>query len=524
MTTVITICAVACVSSWLLTMLVRVFAFRIGLLDHPDAHRKVHGSAIPLGGGLAILLATVSTICVAVFFENPLREGLLQKTPLLISLLAASIIVVMVGLADDRHALRGRYKLLGQILAATALIVGGLEIRQVHFFHMSLDLGPLSIPFTYFWLLGAINALNLLDGIDGLATSVGSILCLAIAGLSVSSAVTNSQFQAEAVIAVAFLGSLLGFLRHNFPPASIFLGDAGSMLIGLVLGTLAISASLKGTATVGLAAPLAVWAIPAFDSAMAIVRRRLTGRSVYTTDRGHLHHCLLRHGYSNRTTVILVTLFCTITAAGGLASLAFRNDSLAVVAVLMVLGSLVVTGMFGRAEFLLVLSRLNSKSLLPQKRKAFGSDTVARQSAVRLQGNHQWNELWSDLVRQAEALELTSLRFDLNLPFIHEGYHAFWERDDGLESGDRFSSSFPLFYGKQCVGRLELTCDWQRCGGQVLSGRLMVLKELLDVRLSQLIEECKVAIQKKADATRSGAKDRPVLLRTRKIPAPVESH
>lgn len=522
MTTVITICALACVSSWLLTMIVRSTALRVGLLDHPDAHRKVHRQPIPLGGGLAIFLATVATIAVVYTFENPLQAGLKEKSTLLLSMLSACIVIVLVGLADDMHALRGRHKLIGQIVAVTILIWGGLEIRKVYFFKNELDLGPLWLPFTYFWLLGAINALNLLDGIDGLATSVGSILCLGIAGLSVYSAVTEWRFQAEAVVAVALLGSLLGFLRHNFPPASIFLGDAGSMLIGLVLGTLAISASLKGTATVGLAAPLAVWAIPAFDSAMAIVRRKLTGRSVYSTDRGHLHHCLQRHGFSNRTTVLLVAMFCSVTAAGGLASLAFRSDTLAVIAVLMVVGTLVVTGIFGRAEFMLVFNRLNAGSLFGRKAGKPGVDAVARHAAVRLQGNHKWNELWADMIRLADELQLSSLRFDLNLPFVHEGYHAFWERDDGLESGDRFNVSFPLNHRSRCVGRLESTCDWKRCGDHVRSGRLMALVELVEVRLQQLIEECEATVQRQAELARKSTKPRQTLFRTRKVREPVE--
>ena len=197
-------------------------------------------------------------------------------------------VIVVVGLVDDRIKLRGRLKLIGQFAAALVLVAGGLVIQRIGIFGQQIDLGLLSIPFTLFWLVGAVNAVNLLDGIDGLATMLGFILVATIAGM----AALVGQTQVF-VIAVVFAGSLLGFLRYNFPPATIFLGDAGSMLIGLVVGALAISGSLKGPGTVLLAAPLAVWTIPIFDSVAAILRRKLSGRSIYTTDRGHIHHRLL---------------------------------------------------------------------------------------------------------------------------------------------------------------------------------------------------------------------------------------
>src|SRR5262249_14448388 len=205
--------------------------------------------------------------------------------------------------------------------AVTIVISSGLVVERVRLFHYHLEFGLLAIPFTIFWLLGAINALNLIDGMDGLLTSVGLIISAAIAVM----AAYQGHWMA-ACMAVALAGALLGFLVYNFPPARMFLGDSGSMLIGLVIGVLALQSSLKGPATVALTAPAAILAIPIFDTAAAILRRKLTGRSIYTTDRGHLHHCLLGRGLSTRVVLLCISSFCLLTGLGALASLAWGNE------------------------------------------------------------------------------------------------------------------------------------------------------------------------------------------------------
>src|SRR5205807_3125260 len=231
----------------------------------------------------------------------------------------------IVGLVDDFIRLRGRHKLLGQVVSVLIVMSFGLVVHQISLFGWQVELGLLAYPFTMLWLLGAINSLNLIDGMDGLLSSVGLILTIAIAAIAILAGQS-----AQAAVAVAMAGALAAFLRYNFPPASIFLGDSGSMLIGLVVGTLAIQSSLKTTATVAMCAPLAILSVPFFDTLMAIVRRKLTGRSIYTTDRGHLHHCLLRRGLSSTRVLLLVSAFSLLTAVSALASLAFHNEFLCV--------------------------------------------------------------------------------------------------------------------------------------------------------------------------------------------------
>jgi UDP-GlcNAc:undecaprenyl-phosphate GlcNAc-1-phosphate transferase len=434
----------------ILIPVVRWLAPRVGLVDKPDGRRKVHGRPVPLGGGLAILASAAAAVAAALAVPGPVRDTLAAKGGLILGLGLAAVLICAVGVADDYGRLRGRYKLLGQAAAVAVVIASGVVVRDVHLFGLQIDLGLLSVPFTAFLLLGAINSLNLLDGMDGLLGSVGALVCLALAAMAVL-----AGHWAVAGLALALAGALLGFLRYNFPPASIFMGDCGSMLVGLVVGTLAIEGSLKAPATIALSTPLVLLTLPIFDTTAAIVRRKLTGRSIYTTDRGHLHHCLLRRGLSTWRALLLVAAFCALTGAGALASEAFQNEWIAVVTALAVVGILIVTRLFGHAEMVLVKERLRALGGSWFAKRAEGG---AQQTEVRLQGSADWKELWNAITAQAAALDLRQVRLDVNAPSLHEGYHARWDRgrDDGEEAPHLWRAEIPLTAGGQPVGRLEI--------------------------------------------------------------------
>jgi UDP-GlcNAc:undecaprenyl-phosphate GlcNAc-1-phosphate transferase len=430
------------------TPLARLLARRLGLVDEPDGQRKIHQRVVPTGGGLAVLLAASAALALAAVFWEPVRAGLAQ--PSLAGLAAAAIVVCLVGLADDRWELRGRYKLLGQLAAVAIVMYSGLVVEQIRLFDWTIELGLLAIPFTAFWLLGAINSLNLIDGMDGLLSGVGASICLAMAVLAFWSGNVVA-----AAIAVALAGALLAFLCFNFPPASIFLGDSGSMLVGLVVGVLAIQSSLKGPATVALAAPTALLIIPIFDTLSALVRRTLTGRSIYSTDRGHVHHCLLRHGLSSRRALFVIWALCWLTVVGVLASLAFQNELFALASALAVMGILVVKRLFGYAELLLIKERLVGWWVT----MIYGpSRGVPHQLEVRLQGSADWRELWRALTDSAVQMNLSLVCLDVNAPAIHEGYHARWDRCDSELDNPQvpWRAEIPLVVGEQVVGRLEV--------------------------------------------------------------------
>lgn len=483
MLTLVAILAIAFLSSVLATLAVRRVAHHVGLTDRPDLHRKMQREAMALGGGVAIFAGLLAALAALVATPNRFRERVLDGGGDLCWLLVACLVIVLVGLLDDRFNLRGRHKLLGQIVAAVILVPAGFTIHHLRIFDNNIELGLLSVPFTLFWLLGAVNSLNLIDGADGLATSVGIILCIAISGMCIL-----TGHPAEGVVTWAFAGSLLGFLCFNFPPARIYLGDAGSMLIGLLVGALAIRASLKGPATVALAAPLAVWAIPIFDVSAAIVRRKLTGRSVYTTDRGHLHHRLLAITGNSTLVVGVVAAACVVTCAGAALSVHFNNDLLAIAAVAPVAGIFVVTRAFGDVELLLVANRMKSlgQSILrPSSRPSNG--TV--EAAVRLQGNRPWDQLWTSLTEFADKLSLYGIRLDVSLPAAQEEFHASWQRPARCDALELWRTEIPLFVGRHLIGRLSVAGKCDEGSSCDYIERLMYLLEPFERQLVEMASD-----------------------------------
>ncbi len=428
-----------------LTPVVRTLAQRYGLVDRPDGRRKLQAQAVPLGGGLAILLATVTGLSTAALYP-PLREEIVAQAPLLIGLGMAALVIAAVGLADDACGLRGRHKVLGQVAAVAIVISCGVVIRAVHVFGAEFNLGLLAFPITVFFLLGAVNSLNLLDGMDGMLSCIGLMVCLALAVI----AALLGHWPA-ACIAAALAGALLGFLRCNCPPASIFMGDCGSMVVGLVIGVVAIQGSLKGPATVILAAPLALLTLPIFDTLAAIVRRKLSGRSIYVSDCGHLHHCLLRSGLSTPHVLCCVLALSLLTFLGAVASVAWHAEWAAFVSALAVFHILIATRLFGHAEYELLRKRLAAQLFRGP------ADGEPRRLEVRIQGSADWPRLWHDFTAWAADLGLKSLCLDINAPALHEAYLGRWEREaDEPDDENVWRAQFPLKAGGHNLGRLEV--------------------------------------------------------------------
>jgi len=422
--------------------LARACALRQGWVDQPDGHRKIHKKPTPVSGGLAVFSSCIIAVGGILLIPSAMRSELLQHASLLTGLLLGGLVICAVGIADDFGHLRGWHKLLGQTLAVSMVIGMGVWVRGIHFLGMEIDLGWFGFPFTLFFMLGAINSLNLMDGMDGLLGSVGAVLSLALAAM----ACLAGHWWA-ATIALSLAGALLGFLRYNLPPASIFLGDSGSMLVGLVLGTLAIHCSLKAPATIAIAVPIALLVVTIFDTTAAILRRKLTGRSIYTTDRGHLHHCLLRHGFSALGVLVVITVCCLVAAGGAMASQSFNHEWIALVAAGSIIATLIATRLFGHSEAMLVKARLFSM-FMPSNR--------VRHMEIRLQGSVDWKDLWQSLKGCAAELNLQKMLLDVNAPSLHEGYHARWDQMAEIteESTQLWHVEIPMAARGVAIGRL----------------------------------------------------------------------
>lgn len=442
--------AAAFVLAIVLTPLVRRASIRWDIVDRPDGHRKLHASPMPLGGGVAVCVSAFAALAGVLVAGLPVRRLSLLDSRFLLSFVAASVGICALGVIDDRWKLRGRQKLMGQVAIVLLLVWGGLRIDVIEVLGQSLDLGLLAVPFTLFWLLGAINALNLIDGVDGLASSIGIIMSVTLAIMTLL-----AGHVVDACCALALAGALAGFLIYNRPPAQIYLGDAGSMLIGLILGTLAIRSSLKGPATTALAAPATIWAVLIFDVGMAILRRKLTGRSIYATDRAHFHHLLLKRGYSAGRVVLVIGLLCVICAAAAVASVIWDSELVALGIAAAVLATLVLTRSFGHSECRLLAQRTRgaAASIL---RAPLGTQAERKPFCSRFHGDREWERLWESLVEFAERFDVCIVQLNVSSPAIGEEYHALWERKEHPPLSRLWRTEVPLRLQNLNVGRLTV--------------------------------------------------------------------
>lgn len=330
----------------LLTPLARRLAVRIRAVDRPDGLRKLQARPIPLLGGVAVYAALAGALLVARQLDLAWTQELQRLST---SLLLAGGVVCLFGCIDDVWELNSRFKLLLQVAAVLPVVASGYYLNRVVAFGYPIELGWMGIPITVCWLVGCINALNLLDGLDGLASVVGLSTAAMLAIIA-----ANVGHPHVALIAIALAGALAGFLVYNLPPASIYLGDSGSMVIGLVVGILGMQGALKTSATLSITVPLVVMSIPLWDTVLAIVRRRLTGQAFDAADRGHIHHRLLDRGLSTWQALWIIAALCLTTGGAATAATIFRNDALAWITTLTVLVVLVRTRAFGHFEFALI--------------------------------------------------------------------------------------------------------------------------------------------------------------------------
>ena len=301
----------------ILTPAVIALARRTGALDAPDA-RKVHARPIPRIGGVGIYAAFMASILIQLTFIDLPPEFMTS----LIGLIAGSTIIVFIGLVDDYCDLPARLKLLGQIIAAAVLVIG-FDVRIDVITDPLGDyiyLEYLAIPATIFWVVGLTNTVNLIDGLDGLAAGVSSIAALTILLVALEEGIPF-----VAMVTAALAGAAVGFLYYNFNPARIFMGDTGSMFLGFMLAGVSVVGAVKSAATIALIVPILALGLPILDTAFAIVRRARNHRPIFKPDKGHLHHRLLAHGFTQKQAVLLMYV---VSALFGLCALALTSVSI----------------------------------------------------------------------------------------------------------------------------------------------------------------------------------------------------
>lgn len=298
----------AAVISFGMTPLVRRLAIKWNAIDVPKDARRIHKKPIPRMGGLAVYISFIIVMVINIFILNLDKGKVIQ----LVGIMIGATVIVIGGIIDDIKDLKPWQKMCFQITACIIVILSGVEIKVLTnpfstgntFLKLSLWIG---IPFTIIWIFGITNSINLIDGLDGLAAGVSLIFCITIFVIAIIFSRENAMY-----MAIILGGGILGFLPYNFNPASIFIGDTGSQLLGFLLATMSIEGAIKSAAAFTIVVPILALGLPIYDTLFAIIRRKVNGKPIMQGDRGHLHHRLLDMGFSQRQAVIIMYLISAI--------------------------------------------------------------------------------------------------------------------------------------------------------------------------------------------------------------------
>ena len=397
MTTILFTFIVAFMFALVLTPVARWLGMRFGAVDIPSA-RKVHTLPIPRSGGLAIVFSCFLAIAVCAILATQVSELLFWNKQRGFAVLGA-LVVFAVGFFDDFRRLGPRVKLLFQILAATLAYYGGVRIEGFIAGGVGIHFGILSWFVTVFWFLLLINAMNLIDGLDGLAAGVAFFTGVVMVILTVM----QGKYLAALEFA-ALAGALLGFLRYNFNPASIFMGDGGSYFIGYTIATLAILGSIKSQVGATLLIPLLALGVPIFDTLLSPVRRFIRGQRMFQPDKGHIHHRLLQMGLSSSRAVLIIYGVSCVLCMAAIMLVNLRNEMASLLLIVLGAGALIIVRKLGYLEYFAAdkiygwLRDLSDEAGLTQGRRSFLSLQIEIGNARNMEA------LWGNVCRALEIM------------------------------------------------------------------------------------------------------------------------
>lgn len=435
---------VSCFLSLLLTPLVRNASLRLGLVDQPDQARKFHVTPIPRLGGAAIFLAVAGSyavlLAVRLSSETLVWEGLLR----FVRLVPALAVIFGTGIVDDVIGIRPWKKLAAELVAASLAWCGGIHVSGVAGYSM---IGAMGFIGTVLWIVACTNAINLIDGVDGLAAGISLFAALTM----LIAASINHNF-ALALAVVSPVGALIGFLRYNLNPASIFLGDSGSLTLGFLLGCFAAVWGEKSSTLLGMTAPLLVLAVPLLDVGLAIARRFVRGQPIFGADSDHIHHRLLSRGYAPKHVVLLIYAVCGIGATVSLLLTYYHETYRGFVIVLVALAAWLGLQHLGYSEFGIAGKMLIGGGFRSVLSAQFALDKFEREFREEI----SLSECWEIVVLNSSEFGFCGVDFHLDgenrragiaegwqarIDFPGHGYINLW-RDAGNRGG---SASAVLF-------------------------------------------------------------------------------
>ncbi|HEX3694811.1 MAG TPA: MraY family glycosyltransferase [Polyangia bacterium] len=436
-----------------LTPLVRTIALRLGVLDHALSSRKIHGRPVPRLGGIAMVISFYVPLLALYFFRSEVGRLFLIEGNQAIGLFVGGIMIALLGVYDDLRGAGAKRKFAVQFAVAGLLYYLGFRIDNLaNPFGAPIPLGWVGMPFTLLWMVGVINAMNLIDGLDGLAGGV------ALVAVTTTFLIALQRGHPLMILFSAALGgSILGFLFYNFNPASIFMGDTGSMFLGFVLAASAIQTNQKSSTAVAVLIPAIALGLPILDTLLAMSRRAVRGRPLFRADKEHIHHRLLALGLSHRQAVLFLYALCVVF--GALALMLTYATSGEAAAILVVLGIL-------SFMFLRWLGYIQLEQFMPeQRRRSRALRAAVRPFAERLRRAANIDEVWTSVREVTSVFDAKCVRLDLfsrsngRTPTPLSFAMGFDEAADAGSTAKLFRARFILVGVKPDDGAVELAWD-----------------------------------------------------------------
>lgn len=411
MKTYFAIFLIATFSALIITPLIRRLCDRFQLLDVPADGRRVHTKSIPRLGGVAIFLSLMLALASLLFVSNILTEALLYYRPMFFKVLVPACLVLLLGVYDDLRGTKAIVKFVGLgLIASLFYALGGrIESLAVPFIGTVHFPPVLSFALTVFWLVAITNAFNLIDGIDGLATGAALFSSLVILGVALS-----GGHHVMIVVTIGLCGALAGFLRYNFNPASIFLGDSGALFIGFLLAALSLMGAQKATTTIAVITPMLAFGLPVVDTTITMARRLIGGRPLFQGDGEHIHHMLLARGWSQRRVVLILYLVCAVF--GLLAALSTKTSSPVTGFVLFVITAVAVVTV-GQLRYHEVAElRAGVKRTVGDRRNRVANNIRVRRAGLALSKATTLNQLFEAVTNMLEFEQFAYANIQLGQP------------------------------------------------------------------------------------------------------------
>lgn len=443
---------IAALSALLGTPVIRRRAIAWGAVAVPDKGRHIHAAPTPRLGGIAIYIAFVLTLCLVPLSGNLVSTIFSANLPRIVALLIPATLIFAFGIYDDFHGASAPTKIIFQTIAAGALFASGLRIEN-----LSSPLGgywrlPLLLSFllTALWVILITNAFNLIDGIDGLAAGASIFALLSILIFSIAQG--NPEIS---LLSIILLGAVLGFLRYNFNPATIFLGDSGSLFLGFMAAALSLAGSQKGSTIVAIAIPLVSFGLPLTEAGLSLIRRFLSGAPLLAGDRGHIHHRLLDRGLTQRQAAIILYGVCGLFSLFGLMLLNPQRNIGALVFFIIGVGLILGVQHLRYPEFAELGQQIRRS--VHRRRRTMAANVHLRRFGADLGQVTSPDELIAALAALPINHEFEAIRVEL------ADSEVFWEAGTGMDSNRNWHLSIPLRdEDGRALGRIILERDLQR--------------------------------------------------------------